>query len=91
MEIKMNENNNLVRPKTNEVTLGNGLQVSEQRGKKDLIWGRVVAGEDKFLGKDILYPLYAADAVTLNITGEALSYHVVKSPDIILSVEIDRL
>lgn len=87
--MNMYNGNLLIKPRDNSVQLGNGLTVSEQRGKRDLIWGTVIDCQDfgkehPCKGAEILYPLYAADSVQLTINNETSTYHIVKLEDIIM-------
>lgn len=83
--IKMHNGNNLVQPASSEITLNNGIKMQEQRGKKDMMLGKVIVGNQA--GKEILYPLYAADIVTMQLENNTGTYHIVKDDDIIMSKE----
>lgn len=75
----MYNGNNLVIPASNNIELGNGIKVSEQRGKKDMMWGTVLEGN--FKHKEILYPVYAADDMCIN----GRTCHIVNDKDIVMS------
>jgi hypothetical protein len=81
--MKLFNNNNLILPISNKVQFENGFSVSEQRGKRDLVWGLVVEGEHK--SSTVLYPMYAADSIQLTLDQNAQTYHIVKTEDIIMS------
>lgn len=83
MNIQMHNNNNLILPASNEVKFGNGLAVSEQRGKRDLVWGFVLEGNHK--GETVLYPMYAADIIPFEVQGETRPCHIIKDDDIVMS------
>lgn len=87
-DIVMTEGNNLIIPRSNEVTFGNGLSIQESRGKKDCIWGACIKGQ--FEGRSVLYPTYGADDLILMIDdiAEANGFHIVKSEDIIMHVPL---
>lgn len=78
--IQMYNNNILIRPLHEKVTLENGVSYEQQRSKKDLIWGEIInpAEEGK---RKVLYPLYAGNEVTIDNT----LYHAIKVDDLILS------
>lgn len=64
-------------------TLGNGLALKETRGKRDIVYARIVcAAEDTGLaaGTLIWFPLYAATAMDL----EGKQYLVVDFNDVIM-------
>lgn len=84
-DIEMLNNNLLIVPKTNKINLGNGLEVSEQRGKKDLMWGICIAGDAKVLGAEVLYPVYAADQIKGEFAGYGPGlYSIIKTQDVIM-------
>lgn len=63
-------------------TLGNGLTITETRGRRDVVTGLISMSEDPQLpcGSRVWFPLYAATIVL--IAGEP--YHIVKSDDLIM-------
>jgi co-chaperonin GroES (HSP10) len=63
-------------------TLGNGLTITETRGRRDIVTGTIAMSENSDLpcGSRVWFPLYAATIVLIN--GEP--YHIVKCDDLMM-------
>lgn len=63
-------------------TLGNGLTITETRGRRDIVTGTIAMSEDSDLpcGSRVWFPLYAATGVLID--GEL--HYVLKRDDLIM-------
>ena len=63
-------------------TLGNGLTITETRGRRDIVSGYISMSENPELpcGSRVWFPLYAATIVLL----EGQPYHIIKTDDLIM-------
>lgn len=69
----------LIELQDEKVTLDNGMQLKETKGKKDLVKGRIVVGE--FDGaSEVYYPLYAS----IDFHYKGIKYHIIHKEDIVI-------
>jgi co-chaperonin GroES (HSP10) len=78
--LAVTKKNTLVKLKSSEASLGNGLVVNtETQNRKDIVYGEVVHSHEFKLGDVIYFPLYASSK--LSYMGE--DYYIVNNDDII--------
>lgn len=88
MKYKMTNKFWLVELQEENKLLANGITVKETRGKRDIVTGKVITGDqssgfDCAVGSLIWFPLYAANPITID--GKALL--IVHQDDIIMVKE----
>lgn len=66
-----------------KIKFDNGMELRETKSKKDLVKGRLIAGElitEIQIGSTVYYPLYAA----IDFNYEGKKYHIIHKEDIVI-------
>jgi co-chaperonin GroES (HSP10) len=69
----------LVELQDERITFNNGMQLRETKGKKDLVRGKIIAGEFEE-ATYVFYPLYAA----IDFVYAGRKYHIIHKEDIVI-------